>query len=66
MAYLNDEYDSREFEVIQNVLENETDGRSKIQHLGAWTVSFFLKWLTEENENTPHMTRCFKTQIVFY
>ncbi len=43
MAYLNDEYDSREFEVIQNVLENETDGRSKIQHLGAWTVSFFLK-----------------------
>ncbi len=27
---------------------------------------FFLKWLTEENENTPHMTRCFKTQIVFY
>lgn len=66
VAYLNDEYDRREFEVIQNVLENWTDGRSKRQHLlDCGQGRFFINWLTAENENTP-TTHCFKTKILFY
>lgn len=55
VAYLNDEYDRREFEVIQNVLENWTDGRSKRQHLlDCGQGRFFYKLTDSRKWEHPH------------